>query len=346
MDQQLDFLAVGSWYVLEPPTSQLVPANAANETSSQGDKAQATLFRIPAHREDILNSTTLSRRSKQLLTKFLRFLAAYDTPEQYDTWSSYAEKPFFTFLTEHFDLPVEVQRPIQALVLSTLPSQQLTTRYALDRIARHVGSMGLFGEGFNAVIPKWGGLAEVAQVGCRACAVGGGTYMLGDGLEKIEPYEDAGLTSLRLQKGEEVRTQWLACGSENTPPSSSPHPHGTDASGKHESAVFRSVIIVGSSLNSLFAPVAEQGPVPAVAVVAVPVSALDPPATDELSDFVYIMVHSSDTGECPSGQCKSSPSLPLVSHLSVSLTIFSHDEPYCEYITYIVCNCFDDKTHL
>jgi len=46
--------------------------------------------------------------------------------------------------------------------------------------------MGMFGPGFGSVIPKWGGLSEVAQVACRAGAVGGAVYVLGKDIKAIE----------------------------------------------------------------------------------------------------------------------------------------------------------------
>lgn len=207
VDSQLEFLAVGSCFVYEPKTlTGETNTLASEDIPSPEDAAPLTssLYRIPANREDILTSTSLSRRSKQMLTKFLRFLTSYDTPEQREAWSPYAHEPFQSFLTNHFGLPPQVQRPIKALVFPTTRADKVNTEYALGRISNHLRSMGLFGEGFGAVIPKWGGLAEIAQVGCRACAVGGGVYILGSGLDeavdiiaKHESTADGALTRSR-----------------------------------------------------------------------------------------------------------------------------------------------------
>lgn len=300
VDSQLEFLAVGSWFVYKPPSD-----SSPDVTSTTAEtRTSPALVRIPSNREDILRSDALSRRSKQHLAKFLRFSTTYDQPEQRETWSPYAEKSFNAFLNDHFKVPPEVQWQIQSLVLTTLPSEEVTTEFALDRIARHLHSMGLFGEGFAAVVPKWGGLAEIAQVGCRACAVGGGVYMLGNGIEKASattaPHDiSKGQRRVRLHKGDEVKANWLVSGLFDTLP-----PDGSAAAPSEESfIVHRAIVIVSSALELLFPPLAEGGPAAAVAVVAVPTSEL---GTQHLSvsGFVYIMAHSSDTGECPKGQSK------------------------------------------
>ena len=94
-----------------------------------------------------------------------------------------------------------------ALALSSAHPSQTATEYALPRIARHLRSIGVFGPGFGAVIPKWGGLSEVSQVSCRACAVGGGVYVLGKGVapatDSAPETTDKG-TKLRLKDGEEI----------------------------------------------------------------------------------------------------------------------------------------------
>jgi RAB protein geranylgeranyltransferase component A len=222
--------------------------------------------------------------------KFLRFIADYE--EQPDVWHAHRQLPFSTFLSEQFKVPASLQGPLMALTLSPTSSAQTTTEYALPRIARHLRSIGLLGTGFGAVIPKWGGLSEVSQVGCRACAVGGGVYVLGKDMASPSdnvPEATENGTKLHLKDGEVVTAKWIVGGSSSTTPKDS-----------H----CRSMTIVSSSLSSLFPPIAEEAPVPASAVVVFPSgsSSLDGQA-EELPP-VHVFVHSSDTGECPAGQCK------------------------------------------
>lgn len=294
-DQQLEFLAVGSWFVYP--------------------KEGLTLSRVPSSREDLFADQNIDPRSKRLLTKFLRFVSDYENQEE--TWKQHEEMPFHDFLSNHFKLPAMVQAPFSALILSPYPPSKTTTAYALPRIARHLRSMGLFGPGFGAVVPKWGGLAEVAQVGCRGGAVGGAIYMLGTGLGEVssEASSDSTksaanaslLSQYKLTNDNSIKTRWTV-GSEEA----LPRAH-TDCSSTPTS---RSISVISSPLKALFPALGEGSPPPAVAVVVFPSSSftVEGPSSEELPP-VNLFVHSSDTGECPTGQCKS----PLFLFQSLSL---------------------------
>ncbi|KAG9746822.1 hypothetical protein KCU73_g7514, partial [Aureobasidium melanogenum] len=164
-NEQLEFMAVGGWFVFE----------------KQEDDAR--VVRVPNGREDIFADPSLTLKMKGQLMKFLRFVAAFE--EKPETWQPHRDTPFVDFLSEQFGLPAV--DTLLALCLSLETPEKTTTEFALPRIARHLRSIGVFGPGFGAVIPKWGGLSEVVQVACRACAVGGGIYVLGQGISSIEP---------------------------------------------------------------------------------------------------------------------------------------------------------------
>ncbi|KAI4721528.1 hypothetical protein E4T48_02128 [Aureobasidium sp. EXF-10727] len=164
-NDQLEFMAVGGWFVFE----------------KQEDGAR--VVRVPNGREDIFADPSLTLKMKGQLMKFLRFVAAFE--EKPETWQPHRDTPFADFLSEQFGLPAV--DTLMALCLSLEVPEKTTTDFALPRIARHLRSIGVFGPGFGAVIPKWGGLSEVVQVACRACAVGGGIYVLGQGISSIEP---------------------------------------------------------------------------------------------------------------------------------------------------------------
>ncbi|CAD0098720.1 unnamed protein product [Aureobasidium mustum] len=164
-NEQLEFMAVGGWFVFE----------------KQEDGAR--VVRVPNGREDIFADPSLTLKMKGQLMKFLRFVAAFE--EKPETWQPHRDTPFADFLSEQFGLPAV--DALMALCLSLEIPEKTTTDFALPRIARHLRSIGVFGPGFGAVIPKWGGLSEVVQVACRACAVGGGIYVLGQGISSIEP---------------------------------------------------------------------------------------------------------------------------------------------------------------
>ncbi|KAF2830094.1 rab geranylgeranyl transferase escort protein-like protein [Ophiobolus disseminans] len=276
--RQLDFLAVGSWWVYAP--------GIGNETSaSEGGAQLGRLLKVPNGREDVFQDHDLDFKAKRALMKFLRFIGDYE--EQLEVWEEHRQTPFPTFLSQQFKVPTALQGPLLALTLSPSPSGQTTTEYALPRIARHLRSIGIFGAGFGAVIPKWGGLAELSQVACRAGAVGGGVYILGKGLSSEAAEITESGTKLRLKDGEVVTAKWIVGGSSSTTP---------------EDACCKSISIVSSSLGPLFPPIAEGAPTPAAAVVVFPSGSLSLNSQTEELPPVQIFVHSSDTGECPAGQ--------------------------------------------
>ena len=234
--------------------------------------------------------------------KFLRLAADVDAHEAIlQEWES---RSFDDFLIHKYRLSSQLRSALHALTLSLQPTSQTTTSYALPRITRHLTSIGVFGPGFGSVIPKWGGVAEVAQVACRALAVGGGVYVLDKGIQEVVretdgPGADERL-AIRLDGGEIVTTKWFASDMDNFPASR------LLGKGLGMPEIARSITILSSTLSELFPLPLDGAPAPAVAVVAFPVLGLP---DEERSSHqnpvpVYLMVHSSDTGECPPGQCK------------------------------------------
>lgn len=290
--RQLEFLAVGSWWVYSTEASNSEDATATSDAPFRHGK----LLKVPNGREDVFQDQVLDFKAKRALMKFLRFIAEYE--DQKDVWDEYRHRSFSAFLTQQFKVPVDLQAALLALTLSPTNSEQTTTEYALPRIARHLRSIGVFGPGFGSVLPKWGGLSDIVQVACRSSAVGGGVYVLNKGLSgsASDFVPDSGPTEsikLRLKDGETVVAQWVV---ENDV-----HNRG------QRSAHCKSITVVSSSLGPLFPPIAEDAPPPASAVVVFPSGSL---ALDEGSDQgaqlppVHVFVHSSDTNECPAGQSK------------------------------------------
>ncbi|KAF2848760.1 rab geranylgeranyl transferase escort protein-like protein [Plenodomus tracheiphilus IPT5] len=278
--RQLEFLAVGSWWVYS--------GDGNSENSLATPEAPPRLLKVPNGREDVFQDHGLDFKAKRALMKFLRFIGEYE--DQPDVWEEHRQQSFSQFLSEQFKVPASLQGPLLALALSPAPSSQTTTEYALPRIARHLRSIGVFGAGFGAVIPKWGGLAEISQVSCRACAVGGGVYVLGKG---VAPPNDVALettqagTKLLLKDGEAVTAKWII--------------GGNTASGL-ESTCSKSITIVSSPLTPLFPSIGDDAPAPASAVVVFPSGSLSLASQAKELPPVHVLVHSSDTGECPVGQ--------------------------------------------
>ncbi|KAG6991407.1 hypothetical protein G7Y79_00052g087470 [Physcia stellaris] len=301
---QLEFLAVGSWWIY----SKSDGSGALGGTST-GHAPKGELKRIPGGREDIFSDQSIDLRSSRSLMKFLKIAAdPQNHPSILERWGS---KPFPEYLSSEFKIPELLQAPLLALTASLYTPRQTLTSFALPRIHQHLTSIGLFGPGFGAVLPKWGGLSEIAQVGCRAGAVGGGVYVLNKGVEKVEASQEADkkdfsedaetpepLLTLRLEGGEEIKAR-IVVGADEDLPQDEPKPAGSNTV-----QVSHSIAIISSALSSLFYLAAEGAPPPAATVVVFPTSSLslDNLLPSEDIPPVYLTIHSSDTGECPIGQ--------------------------------------------
>lgn len=306
--QQLEFQAVGSWFVYEK-TPEVQPAV---QGPPEGGFFSGRLVRVPNSREDIFADSSLNLRAKGALVKFLRFVATYE--EQPELWDANKDEPFPDFLSGKFRIPANLHGPLLALTMSTSIPEQTTTGFALSRIAEHLRSIGLFGPGFSAVLPKWGGLSEIVQVACRAGAVGGAVYVLDKGVESAATSDNTAtsddgkalkMLSVRLTGGDTVTTTSLVGTASNLP---QPLSATRDQAASDQAAMIsRTISIVSSPLSSLFPSMAEGSPSPAGAIAVIPSGAL---LTDSDSNPagstppIQFMIHSSDTGECASGQCK------------------------------------------
>ncbi|PKS09549.1 hypothetical protein jhhlp_004166 [Lomentospora prolificans] len=269
--RQLEFLAVGSFFIYEAP---------------EGGDSRPSLTRIPSTREAVFLSTKIRPKAKRALMKFLKFVLDYNAEAQAELWSARANEPLESFLESEFKLDEALRAYILTLTLSQ--SGRISVKDGLDIIYRHLHSMGVYGPGFAALYPKWGGTSEIAQVACRAGAVGGGIYMLGTGIKSLlqlpaESNEGATL-EVELDNDITIKARSLVRG------------HGEISTGKE--TVSKLVAVVASPLRSLFEVVVEGSPTPAVAVIALPKGSLK----CDCDYPIYVMAHSSDTGECPSGQ--------------------------------------------
>lgn len=311
--EQLDFLAVGTWFTFESQQPE-EPRNP--EPGSEGSLCRydrpAFLCKIPGSREDVFADQAVPLRAKRSLIKLLKLAA--DPEEHLRIADQHGDLPFSEFLTKEHLIPINLQAPLHALTLSRNPPNRISTSFALRNIHRHVTSIGLFGPGFNAVVPKWGGLSEIAQVGCRTGAVGGAVYILGKGVESFERINDVSTERSAVEAGrrqkteksiwvklngkENIRTRWLIGNSDGLPPSM-----GTTSDSP---GTCYAISIIASPISSLFLPPNEGAPPPAASVVVFPSGSLLVGTRDEnlKAPPVYVTVHSADTGECPAGQCK------------------------------------------
>lgn len=288
--RQVEFLAVGPFFVYD----------------DGGDGSPTPkLSRIPSSREGVFSARSIPARSKRSLMKFLRFVttsgeeaagpgAGGEEESAEAATRRSANQPLADFLRDEFGLDEALRRYVLALTLSLDPDVSVAD--GLAAVRRHLASMGFFGPGFCAVYPKWGGLSEVAQVACRAQAVGGGVYMLGTGMQVQGDDADDGRVAVKLSNDITVQTSTTVTSRQEA---------ASDGQ-----AISRLVAVVNAPLQSLFEVTVEGAPTPAVAVVAFPPGSVTTSDDDDDKDLpaptspIYALVHSSDTGECPKGQCK------------------------------------------
>lgn len=290
MYRQLDFQAVGNWWVYR--------GQLDDETEPQSGHKVINLYRVPGSREDVFADDSLTMKSKRSLMKFLRYLAQSNEEENAATKEDLA-LPFSDFLRSRFQIPLDLFDPLLSLCLSPHPPFQTSTEYALPKINRHLRSIGVFGPGFCSVLSKWGGGSEIAQVACRACAVGGGVYALNKGVEDVIVPPDGSdeLLNVCLTDGETVRTRYIV-GSPSDLPASA-----CEREPPASMKAWRCIMIVSSPLETLFPATTENGPVAAGTVVVFP-GQQSSGSDGSIEPPLYLILHSSDTGECPTGQSK------------------------------------------
>ncbi len=318
---QLDFQAVGPWWIYEDGS----PAeDTTGETERNGKDShllparqpKSTLQKIPSSREDVFTDDTLSPRDKRSLMKFLRSVLGESVGEA----EQMEDTSLSATLSTRFRVAPSAHQPLLALSLSYDSTDAIKTRSAVSRIRRHMQSIGAFGPGFGAVMAKYGGGAEIAQVACRASAVGGAVYVLGRGVRKIGKPEGnqvekqastaSDIVQLELSDGEEIKARFMVGCAEDLPGDVlAGIPADPDGSVMKMAC---SISIVSSPLEHLFPATSESGPVPAGAVVVKAgnhgqTASLHPDASK--SGPTYMVVHSSDSGECPAGQCKFRPNI-------------------------------------
>lgn len=295
-------LSPAIFYAKSPILNHLVDASLNDQIDFVADgntwvfsaSSQAGVRKVPSSREDIIDDSSVSPSIRRRIIKFLRFVG--DPDARRDLELDRAQQPFDAFLDEHFGLSPDVQMPIHALTMSPDPPTNTLTTPALRRIETHLRNMNILQPGIASVTPKWGGLAEIVQVMCRAQAVAGGVYVLGRGLQEIQKRGGNAGRPLRVELGggNVVYSDWVVSGLDNTP-TSLKQGLATGISSLHN------ISIVSRPLEKLFERPEEDSVDPSSASVCVMRGGERPP--------IHIIAHGSDTGDCPPGKCKS-PSPP------------------------------------
>ncbi|RJE18284.1 hypothetical protein PHISCL_09379 [Aspergillus sclerotialis] len=261
--RQLEFQAVGGWWIQKPGTGSASEGDDANSAST-------TLYRVPGSREDVFADKLISVKSKRTLMRFLRHISR-DQQDSEESEEEDLSMPLPDYLSSKLQVPDELHDPLLSLSLSQNSPKQTPANYAVSRIKQHLASIGVFGPGFGSLIAKWGGGSEIAS---------------------DSPESDDGRTRIQLSNGDTVTTKFTVGSYWDLP--SQPV---TSQARCHK--VARSISVVSSPLESLFEITAEGAPTPAGAVVVFPGKSL---GQGDDSRPVYLLIHSCDTGECPLGQ--------------------------------------------
>ncbi|WVQ79147.1 hypothetical protein IAT38_001243 [Cryptococcus sp. DSM 104549] len=284
------------------------------------DEAEGGIRRVPGSKEEVFKDKSVGLLEKRKLMKFLMFAAGdFETEE---VLQGKEAQPLIQFLQESFTLPSHLATSI-TYAIAHCTSLTDETLPALLRTRRYLKSIGRYGPS-AFLVGQYGGAGEVAQGFCRACAVFGGTYVLGESAipESIEASGDRGITFKLPCHPRPVTASHLIASSRHIPSSFLTPPASSETS-----VTSHCVAIVSSlpeALQRKKAPVqeGEEGTEEEVvnddtAVVVFP------PEGD--SPLVRCFVMAYGTGSCPSGQFiiyLSSPASPSTSpsdHLKLYL---------------------------
>ncbi|GJJ07809.1 hypothetical protein Clacol_002014 [Clathrus columnatus] len=140
------------------------------------DSSQTLAFRrVPGSKEDIFRARDISLIDKRKLMRFLQFaLSNFENKQEIGENEGTA---FDTFLKDKFDLDT-ISREGIVYALAHCQSGTEPTLSSITRLRDYLRSAGKYGNS-PFLIGHYGGLGELAQGFCRACAVNGGVYILG-----------------------------------------------------------------------------------------------------------------------------------------------------------------------
>ncbi|KAK6348772.1 Rab proteins geranylgeranyltransferase component A [Orbilia blumenaviensis] len=289
LHEALEFLKFGGWFVHDAETPSADP-----------------LKRVPNSREDIFNDKTLDPRTKRVVVRALKSMVGLEGSSATNGTSDRLSLQEYLEQSS-FRLPPSIIAAFASLTLSHDPPNTIPFKEAEQAIKRHFDSLGRFGAGFSAVIGRYGSGSELVQVLCRAAAVtGNSVYVLGNEILNIQNGNSIPSTSgvtteaadphiqLSLQSGDTIQTRHVVGVSSNLPtniPTSRSTLEGT--------GYWMSIYVISGSLEQALQT--EEPPPAAGAVAYIPAGSIK--GHDSLNtNPIYVVVHGSDTGECPDGQ--------------------------------------------
>ncbi|KAE8260774.1 hypothetical protein A4X13_0g154 [Tilletia indica] len=267
----------------------------SSSSESDASDALAGLKRVPSSKEDIFKDRTISLPDKRRLMKVLTEVTSSLDGQQSQSTST--DQPFLDFLSKGQGLSTPLASAL-AYGVALCSSQQEPTSQALSKMRTHMRSMGKYGQGAY-LVGQYGGAGELAQGYCRACAVSGGTYILGHKLRSVRREVSVDGSSQVWKAdigGNEVTADWLVLDQDHS------HLAGGGESGEKDDEGF-DLVLGHVVLNRPFhlprsssANAEEKDPLPPeTALFAFP-----PEGGDEMTTFV--LMNGEGTFSTPKGQ--------------------------------------------
>ncbi|KAJ9480049.1 Rab proteins geranylgeranyltransferase component A [Pseudozyma hubeiensis] len=157
-------------------------------SASTDDSTNMTLTSVPASKEDIFKTKTLSLIAKRKLMKLLMYIGTEDWQSDLARDQNLARKPFVAYLAEvHKMSPDLIDAVAYGVCLCATPDE--TTEVAMKRAKSHMQSVGRYGNSAH-LVGQYGGAGELAQGYCRASAVKGGMFILAHGIKSAKKVVD------------------------------------------------------------------------------------------------------------------------------------------------------------
>lgn len=291
LHESLEFLKVGGWFVYDVAAPLSDP-----------------LKRVPNSREDIFNDKTLDPRTKRVVVRALKSMVGLEGGRS-GTSATSDGMPLQQYLEQPtFRLPSSIIAAFTSLTLRHDLPNEIPFGEAEQRLKKHFDSLGRFGAGFSAVIGRYGSGSELVQVLCRAAAVSGNAiYVLENGIVDIQEADPIPPSTptvstesteqdirLSLKSGDIIRARHVVGIPSNLPTGASTIQTSSESTG-----YWMSIYVVSSPLKQAFQT--DEPPPAAGAIIYIPAGSIEFDGYPNTNP-IYVVVHGSDTGECPDGQ--------------------------------------------
>ncbi|KAK4688078.1 Rab proteins geranylgeranyltransferase component A, partial [Tremellales sp. Uapishka_1] len=252
------------------------------------DEESGTVRKVPGSKEEVFKDKSISLLDKRRLMKFLLFTAGEFENDQ--SLQGKESLPLLDFLRDTFQIPsVLASSIIYSIAHSSSASEP--TLPALLRTRRYLKSLGRYGNS-AFLVGQFGGAGELAQGFCRACAVHGGTYVLGPSSipESISVDSDYNIQMKLPCHPRPVNARHLIASPRHLAPSLT-HPSSEQTT---TTTTAHCIALLPSLPETLHAPREEADSIDAAVIVF--------PPSGEDGNVVRGLLMGEGTGSCPSGQ--------------------------------------------